>query len=1039
MSKLVCQFFGSPHFFVNGCIVKPDRRKAVALAAFLAVHGKPVSRERLADLLWPDYGRHSALASLRRTLSAMGKILGKFWFKADRQTICFVPGKEIHVDVLTFQSRVSRGGSDGNSVKKNEFNPQDLEQAALVYNSPFLSGFSLDDAPGFDDWQFSRKEELERDYIHVLKTLAETYEKQGHDTGAIKYASAWAAHDALNEAAHRCLIRLYGRSGQKSRVQQQYEKCRSLLDTELGIEPDPETSNLADQFLAPDQFPVKKISPPPGALPAQSIAFIGRHQELEQISTRLIRGDARLMTLTGPGGMGKTRLALQAMTRLSHPLSMAAFFVPLANVSTLDEMRTLLLKILGIGLDKGTDPQKQVLDFLRTREILLIMDNLEHLPGIEKEISHMLDKTRHAKILATSRSRLGLTREQVLVLSGLACPKADISMDTQMLPTLLHSDAARLFLFSIRRVRPDFKPNAGNAHDIIRVCRSTSAMPLALILAGGWGDVYCLRDIADKIEKSIDFLHSDDADLLPAHGNMRAVFDTSWNSLRQEEKDLFMRLSVFRGLFSREAAQAVAGPFKNHPGHCVFSDIVRKSLVKIDPGTGLFELHALVCQFAKEKLFASGLLEKTLDKHEYYYLNLARRGEKELIGPDMQAYRTDMDRAFTNIEQAWKRALDRGDITGISQCAVGLYIYFDMHTQYLNAEQFFRDAESLLVDLDRHFCPEAGLLLLCWFDMQNQSVNRLKSFETIRAFACKWLRWSVKSGDTPGRAHALVLLGAIAQKKKEHARAVRLYQLSLAQDPGVERAFWVTMRMGICQRARGMMDQALTCFEKSIGIGRDFGDATKIAWALGNAGAAHICLGNCESARHKLLAAKDIFTQIKALLGQIFCLEELGFIALLQGRFDQALALANQAVDLSYNAGVDLYSHQCPTALKGMALIMKEDVDQALICFQEIENAGVLGFAACLGMGFIAVCRNNPLGAAFYEKKARSLTTSVHKPQFIPLLYLLKAGIFSLNKDKALAAGQLNLALEHPFCPKNIFDAWPFACKITDQARHMNQ
>jgi len=1017
MSKLVCQFFGSPCFFVDGRRVKPDRRKAVALAAFLAVHGKPVSRERLADLFWPGYGRHSALASLRRTLSAMGKILGKFWFEADRQAIGFVPGREIRVDVLTFQHLISRGGA----------RLKDLEQAALIYNSPFLSGFSLDDAPGFDDWQFSQKEELEQDYTGVLKTLAQTYEKQGHDAGAMAYASAWAKHDALNEAAHRCLIRLYGRSGQKSRVQRQYEKCRSLLDTELGIAPAPETAGLAGRFLVPDQFPVKNTPPPPDGLPLQSIAFIGREQELEQISTRLIRGPARLLTLTGPGGMGKTRLALQAMTRLSHPLSMAAFFVPLANVSNVDEMRTLLLNILGIGLDTGTAPQKQVMDFLRTREVLLVMDNLEHLPGIEREISHILDKTRHVKILATGRSRLGLGSEQILVLSGLACPKSEPDMDTQMLPALLHSDAARLFVFSIRRVRPEFKPCAGNARDILRICRSTSAMPLALVLAGGWGDVYCVGDIADKIEESIDFLRADDGDLLPGHGNMRRVFDTSWNSLTRAEKDLFMRLSVFKGLFSRNAARAVAGPFEKHSGHCVFSSIVRKSLVKMDSGTGLFELHALVCRFAAEKLSAAGLLEKTLDRHERYYLDLARRGEKALIGPDMQAYRTDMDQAFTNIEQAWKRAWTRGDIPGMSRCAVGLYIYFDMHTQYLNAERFFRDAERLLADPDRHFCPEAGILLLCWFDMQNQSVNRLKSFGAVRAFACKWLRWSVASADTRSRAHALVFLGAIAQKKKEYARAVRLYRLGLTRDPGVERAFWVTMRMGLCRRAQGMTDQALACFERSLGMGRDFGDATKIAWSLGNAGTAHLCLGNCDAARHKFLAAKDIFTRIKALLGQIFCLEELGLIALLRGRFDRALALADQAVALSYNAGVDLYAHQRPTALKGLALLMKEDVDQALICFQEIENTGVLGFSACVGMGFIAVCRNNPLGAAFYEKKANALVTSAYKPQFISLLYLLAAAVFSLNKDNARAAERLSQALEHPFCPKGLFDAWPLA------------
>ena len=1038
MSNLVCQFLGSPRFFLDGSMVKPDRRKAVALAAFLTVHGRPVLRERLADLFWPDYSRHSALASLRRTLSAMGKVLGKFWINADRQTICFVPGKAVEVDVLTFQDLVRRGGVDGDRFNKNSGSLHDLERAAKTYNGPFLSGFSLLDAPDFDDWQFARKEELERDYIRTLQTLAQTYEKQGNDKAAMAHAWAWAEHDALNEAAHRCLIRLYGRSGQKNRVQQQFEKCADLLDAELGINPDPETSRLADRFLALNPHSVEKSPPQPDDLPLQSITFIGRHQELDQIAGRLFRTDARLLTLTGPGGMGKTRLALEAMTRPGLlPLSMRAFFVPLANVPSLDDMRTHLLKILGLGQgpgpDQAADPRKQILDFLGTRKIVLVMDNLEHLPGIETEIAHMLDNTRHLKILATGRTRLGLSIEQVLVLSGLACHKAEPGIEVQMLPDLVRSDAARLFLVSFGRVQPDVKPGAQNAHDIIRICRATSAIPLALILAGGWGDVFSLKDIADKVEQSIDFLTADDPDLLPAHKSMRSVFETSWDCLNQKEKDLFMRLSVFSGLFSRQAAQAVAGPFKHHPGRCVFSNIVRKSLVKMNPGTGLFELHALIRRFAKEKLCAAGVLEKTLDKHERYYLDLARRGEKELIGPQMQAYRTDMDRAFANIEQAWKRALSRGNIAAVSQCAVGLYIYFDMHTRYLGGERFFRDAQTFIADPDRLFCPRAGVLLMCWFDMQNQSINNLKSLEPIRAFAWKWLKWSVKSGDTLSRARALVFLGAVAQKKKEYARAARLYRLSLVQDPGVERAFWVTMRMGLCLRARGLMGQALDCFEKSIGIGRDFKDTTKIAWALGNAGFAHLCLGNIESATHKLLAAKDRFTQIKALLGKRFCLEELGLIALFQGRFDQALELADQAAVLSYDAGEDLFYHQRATALKGMALLMKNDAAQARTCFQEIENTGILGFTACVGMGFIAVLNNTPLEAAFYEKKAEHLAASVNKPQFISLLYLLKAAVLFLNKDNAPAAGMLNQALEHPFCPKGLFDAWPFVGVLTGQ------
>lgn len=1023
MSILTYQFFGSPSFFIDDQSVKLNRRKAIALAAYITIHGKPVPRERLADLFWPDYGRQKALASLRRTLSSMCKILGNFWVKADRDAVCFIPNKNIYVDVIQFQALVSRYTPD----------PEALELATQIYNGPFLSGFYLEDAPEFNDWQFVRKEEFERNFMGVLESITETYENMGNTAKAIKHASVWAELDPLNESAHRCLIRLHGYSGQKSMAHRQYERCKQILDSELGIPPDMETSKLAHQILRPDKAVAEKINTPQCPKPAKSGSFIGRQRELKEITSRLCQESTRLLTLTGPGGIGKTWLAVEAIDKLQDSLSMDVFFLPLANTLSIDAMMVSLSEILGLRPDNNQELKKQVLAFLGPRKILLFMDNLEHLSGIRGTIFQMLDQTEHLKILATSRSRLTLKKEHVIPLSGLGYHPNDPGDDP--VQRIINTEGAALFLSEIRKVRPDFNPNENNVNDIIRICRLTSGIPLALVLAGGRGDVFSLRDIADQISANIDFLQSKHIDVASCHRSMRAVFDSSWNSLTPEERDVFIRLSVFKGQFTRQAADAVAQSSRKESGDCALSGLIRKSLVKINSDSGCFEIHSLLAQYAGDKLLASGMMEEILDKHENYYLNLLRTGEKELIGQGMMAYRTDMDLAFANIEHAWFRAVNRGDIATVSRSATGLYIYFDMHTHYLNGERFFRAAKQSISSPNSSFRPEFGLLLLCWFDMQNQSSGILGSAGEIQSFVQNWLRWAVKSGCSLSRAHALLFMGAIAQRKKKYARAIRLYRLSLSREPKVEHAFWVTNRIGLCLRLQNMMDQALISFEKSLRIGQDLGDTVKIAWSLGNFGSAHLCLGNLDSAVPLLLSAKDIFENIKASMGVISCLEELSLIALFQGALDRAAELAGQAIDLVENTGLYLYSYQRATALKGLALIMTGNPDQGQTYFQKIEKTGPPGFTACMGMSFISVFNQNSSSAAFYERKASNFAGSVNKPQLIALLNLLQAAVFSLKGEKTAAAEKLDRAIKHPLRPRALFDTWEFVRELVSQIR----
>ncbi|MEH0023135.1 MAG: BTAD domain-containing putative transcriptional regulator [Desulfobacter sp.] len=1022
MPVLTCQFLGSPCFSVNGRPVKPDRRKSVALAAYLAVTGTTVSRERLADLFWPDYSHENARASLRRTLSAMAKVLGRFWFAADRDAISFIPHENIQVDVTRFRTWAQQAPAT------RPVSPTPLEQAVRIYGGAFLSGFTLPDAPDFDDWQFARKEELERRYISVLKRLVRIYADQGNDAGAIEHASAWATADPLDESAHRHLIRLYTRSGHKGLALRQYDRCCRLLNTELGIAPAPETKDLARRLhILPNASPEKK-QPHGPVLPERTGPFIGREKEIREITTQLLGSGTRLVTLTGPGGIGKTRLAMEAAAVLENRFSPDIFFLSLTDTDSIDGITARLSKRLGFSPDPGQDALRQAMDFLHRRKALVVLDNLEHLSGAARFISGILERTDRVKLLATSRARLGLSREQVFSLSGLPCPCAGQTGDSGRLQRVCNADSTALFLSAIHRVQPDFRPSPNNIDDIVRICRLTSGMPLALILAGGWGDVLSPGEIADEIEADIDFLRSDHRDIPPNHRSMRAVFDTSWHRLSRQEQDVFAGLSVFRGQFSRKAAAAVAGMPGKPEHNKILASLVRKSLVNMSragSGAATYTLHPLLHQYAGEKHASSGSKDETLKRHEDYYLGLVRDCGKELISPGMLDCRTIMDTAFPNIEQAWSGAVDRGDMTALSRAATGLYVYFDMHTRYREGERLFRAAkEAAFRFSEPSVIPDAGQILLCWFDMQVQSSDTPVRLQETRAWAHEWLRQAVKSRDSHSRAPALLLMGAIAHYQEHHDRAVRLYRLGLGHDSGIENAFWVTMRIGLCHKAQNRMDQALAGFEKSLKIGRELGDTVKIAWSLGKTGSAHLCLGHMETARSYLLSARDAFERIKAPVGLITCLEELGLIALFNGEFDRVIRLADQALAQAEDAGFSHTSFQRAPALKGLGQVMAGNPDQGLTLFRELEQTGSPGLTVCLGLCFSAVRSRDRHGAAYYEKAARSLAANLHKPQFTALLYLARSAVSALHGDHEAAAQYSARAAGHTYCPWGFFNAW---------------
>lgn len=1008
-------FFGPPCFKAKGYPIKVGRRKAVALAAYLAVTGRPHSREHLADLFWPEYDRAKSRASLRRTLSVMTNALGKSWLKIDRDIIGFVPHEDLWVDVTGFKQLIvqSKSGVDSRAA---------LEKAAGIYQNNFMAGFSIADAPDFEDWQFDQTEELCREAIFVIKQLADRCMFSMDFLGAVTHARSRVAMDCLNEAAHRQLMGAYHKNGQPENALRQYEKCKDLLQRELGVLPEEKTIALAAEIKKSFHDVSSSFLPSVTNFPAQATPFVGRKNDIHAVMSRMTDPEVRLLTLTGPGGIGKTRLAVETASALKDHFVQGIFFIPLVGVSSPESMVACMARIFGLQSGKQRDPLDQVLDFLSPGKILLVLDNFEHLTRERLLVSQLLNHAPGLKILVTSRIRLMLKQEYLFPVSGLLCPgsPSQINDDRRVLNAEKNGDAVALFFSVARMVSPELKLCSQNLAGITRICNLTGGMPLAIILAAGWADVFSPDKIADGILERLDFLKTGVQDFSFCHNSMQAVFDDSWERLPENEKNLFLKLTVLRDGFTLDALIAIAAMQRNTAADLT-ARLVRKSMIKIGSETGRFEIHPLLRQYGRERLTRLGLLEKMMDAHKIYYLNLTRENGTRLIGKEMLACRGKMDADFSNICQAWDRAVAKKDFLSLEQSAQGLYVYFDMHTRYHEAEAFFRPAKEMVLDVCvPDFGPAKGMILLCWFDMQASCPSTPHDLGTIEKTAQSWLRKSKKNPKT--RAVLLLLLGAISQVRALYVRAIEFYILSLKADPGIENSFWVTIRMGTCHRALGNMNQAIAKFSQSHKIGIRLNDSIKTAWSLGNLGSAHLCIGDLETAGSYLEQAGTSFKEICAPLGILTTLEEIALLSFFKGDLTRAICLADQVLAMSQNSGFVL-EYQRAFALKGLALVAANDLDQGGIFLGKALKTCVSDYTANLGMVFWA-CLNEDLSLAqSHLKLAEKWGVRVHKIQLKTLLLLAGVAVFEQAGQDGDACESLSLLFYQNPLPE-LFNSW---------------
>src|SRR6266498_2592483 len=408
-----------------------------------------------------------------------------------------------------------------------------------------------------------------------------------------------------------------------------------------------------------------------------SIPFVGRTKEVADITARLLNPECRLLTLTGLGGSGKTRLAIEAANTAAAHFPHGTVFVPLQPLTRSNLLVPTIAQALGVTFYGEGEPQDQLLDYLHDKTLLLILDNFEHLLDGAALVSAMLASAPGITVLTTSRQALSLREEWLYPLNGLATPPSVYAT------SLEDYEAVQLFRSHARRVQPHF--DLANEHEaIIRICMMTAGLPLAIELAAAWLKGLSVTHIAQEIQRNLDFLSTTMRNVEERHRSMRAVFDQSWTFLSDNERLIFARLSVFAGGFDREAAEQVA-----EASFSSLASLVEKSLLQIE-SAGRFGIHELLRQYGMEQLEASGETEATYARHSRYFAQLMLKHEAALKQPQQIETGRAIEHDFDNIRLAWEWSAKNQHLAHLHAMLNGLYLFGFLRSRYRETIAIFQ-------------------------------------------------------------------------------------------------------------------------------------------------------------------------------------------------------------------------------------------------------------------------------------------------------------------------------------------------------------
>jgi predicted ATPase/class 3 adenylate cyclase len=809
---------------------------------------------------------------------------------------------------------------------------------------------------------------------------------------------------------------------------------------------------LVHAALPLQEFPaLRSISSHPNNLPRQPTPLVGREGELVEISNLLLRSDCRLLTLVAPGGMGKTRLGLQAAAEQIDHFRHGVFFVPLAGVTIAENLPAAIVGALNLPFHGAEELEKQLHSYLREKQLLLLLDNFEHLIDGADTVANILADAPGVKILVTSRQRLRLQAEWTSDVAGLPVP------GNGRLEAVSAFGAVELFLQSARRVQPDFNPSAKELRAIARVCRLVEGMPLALELAAAWVSTLSCDEIAAEIEQDLDLLGTEMRDVPRRQRSIRAIFDHSWNGLSSAEASAFKQLSVFRGGFNRAAAQKVAGATIR-----IMSALINKALLTRDE-SGRFQIHELIRQYAAEKLdenepdaLATG------ERHATYFATYLKTLEEPLIKGERTGPIEKLDAELDNVLLAWRWAIEHKSLSLLEDGMRTLFWFYEAKAWYSEGEEAFGSAGEALSSAGGTNGQENERLKLVVINLlarQAWFASRLSRYSDARAILPAGAELLFQEEDLEGywivagteintrygmgdfeaarryleryderherehdyrhswpwsKAQTLANLGRIASALGEYDKARGLLEdgLAILRPLGDQVSVILYLHtLGGVVRSLGDRGEARRLFQESLELAEAHSYLMGESLALSDLGDLDYEEGAYEAARQRFQSSLSFSKEIGDSRGRALALTSLGRVATALGEYDEAVRLYEQGLDISKLSG-----NRRGTAL---TLVRLSKVYQLLGNLDRAEELCQESRVMCRKLGYrkgeilaMISCSELILGRGVYQEAEGGFQESLVASQDVRFVSGAVQSLIGLGRTNC-RMGRFNLAEDH--------------------------
>jgi predicted ATPase/DNA-binding SARP family transcriptional activator len=945
-------------------------RKTIALLVYLACAGVAHSREHLAEFLWEEQTQERSLGNLRLALARLDPQLRPY-LVITRQSLALSHAL-IECDAVTLGhwttvERAARGA--GRRLRDTE--TAALEAALSCYRGDFLQGFYVKDSVAFEEWAAGERERLRSAATAALAGLTSDASRDGDHLRSQRLAAQLLEIDPAHEDGHRQLMVALALSGDRSGALAQFARCRRALERELDVEPDPETvalyqrirgGELGDWRNAPERSTANTsargaLLRAPSALPRPLTAFVGRKQELDGLISLLSQPPEDpsspppgLITLHGPGGCGKTRLALEVARRATDSFPDGAVMLDLAAVADPLLFPPALAAALGLPEQPGVSTAQMLLASLEGRRQLILLDNCEAFGSAAGQFAlHLLLAGPQLRVLATSQTPLGVPGEvlwQVKPLDVLGCPFGKITGAVAASEALLSCDAVRLFVERAQAASHGFTLTQTNASAIARICQRLDGLPLAIELAAARVRLLSPQQIADRLDDAFRLLPAIDP-VTSRHDSLAAAMAWSWGLLRSNEQVLLRRLAVFRGDFSLDAAEAVCAD-TGLVGAGILNALgalVDRSLVLPAPDRGVastrYRLLELVRQYAMAELEATGEAATLRRRHLAYCCARAEALEPELQGPKQAESEKTLEADDDNYRAALSWGLQAGspDLEAGLRLAAALAEYWQRADRFGEGSEWCERAVLLLRDASEGLAARvfAAAGTMAWLrgdyaratELHAASLERAQrgndrtaealALHNLGVIACyrdqlagarEWLKQSMRAyealGDARGIASVLIDQSFLAALQADYQAARKLGERSLPVWQRLEDHYYLALvlhNLGDIARLQGDLEGAAVYLAESMALCRAQGNRRLLMMSLTTLGRLALKQGDASAAAIYL---RDSLVLSRALGDRRWLaenVEALGQVAAVRGDFMRAARLL--AASSAIFAGID--------------------------------------------------------------------------------------------------------------------------------------